>query len=82
MSYHTHKSFEAGTWLWILIDSRKVHRVIEFTQEAWLESNIDMYSELTTQRHVLGTENKYRKYFEKDLFKFISNSVFRKTMEM
>ena len=66
---YSHKSFKTSIKSWIL---KRVHRVIQFNQEAWLKTYIEMNTKLRI---------KAKSEFEKDFFKLMNNSVFGKKMK-
>jgi hypothetical protein len=50
----------------------KVHKILEFSQSPWLKPYIDLNTQL---------RNSSKNAFERDLFKFFTNSIYGKTME-
>ena len=66
----SYKGFKTSTESRII--TKKVDRLIQFNQKAWLKPDIDINTELRKE-----TKND----FEKDFFKLINNAVFGKTME-
>ena len=68
--YYTHKKFKTRVKSLVLT---KVYRAIKLNQEAWLRPYIDINTELRKN----GAND-----FEKDFFKLINNTVFRKTKEL
>ena len=55
---------------WLIL--KKVQKVIQFNQKAWLKPYIDMITKLRTHA---------KNDFETDFFKLINNSVFGKKIE-
>ena len=66
----SHNNFKTSIKLWI--NTKMVHRVIQFNQKACLKPNIDMNTKLRK-----NSKNE----FEKDFFKLMNNAVFGKRME-
>ena len=54
------------------INTKKVHKVIQFNQKAWFKSYIDMNTKLSTE-----AKDDFEKYF----FKLMNKAVFEKNME-
>ena len=65
-----HKSFKTSTKSWF--KTKKVHRVIQFNQEAWMKPCIEMNTELRKEA---------KNEFEKDSPKQMNNAAFWKNNE-
>ena len=66
---YTHKRFKANIKSWISF-FKKVHRVVIFHQNAWLEPYFDRNPDL---------RKKAKNDFEKDFFKLMNKRVFWKS---
>ena len=52
---------------------KNAHRIIEFDQKAWLKPHTDVNTELRKKK-------KKKKWFKKNLVKWMNNAIFQKTM--
>ena len=66
----SHKNFKQALNNGLVL--KRVHRVIEFNQKAWLKPYIVMNTKL---------RNEAKNEFEKDFFQLMNNAAFGKTME-